>query len=133
MRSILLSVFIVAGIPVWAQGSPVLVSETIVDSDLAEMKISVTDINEPSYAPLQLKITVLCKDNRVNQNGKAPKVMNAIPQQAICAWGTHAYSAEKKVLAVKFSEAAIVVGDAPCEAQPTRAINIKKICARWNP
>lgn len=132
MRAILVSIMLLSVGTAWAQADAVMVNETITDSDLAEIKISVTDIGHPVFAPLQLKITVLCKDNRVNHAGPAPKPVNALPQQAICAWGTHAYSTDKKMLAIKFSEAAIVVGDSPCEAQPSKGLNIKKICARWN-
>lgn len=128
----ILSILLLSGISVWAQADANIVNETISDADLAEIRVVVTDIGEPVYAPLQLKISVLCKDNRVNKNGPAPRWTLAREAQAICAFGSHAYNADRKVLALKFSEAAIVVGDAPCEPQPAKSIDIKKACARWN-
>lgn len=132
MRSIISSILMVAGVSAWAQADAVMVNDTVSDADLAEIRITVKDIGEPSYAPLQLKVMVLCKDNRTNHYGNAPKWTAALAGRPICAWGTHAYNLDKKILALTFSEAAIVVGDAPCETQPAKPLDLKKICERWN-
>ena len=109
-----------------------IANEKVSDPDLAEIRISVTDYGEPVFAPYQMKITVLCKDNRMSKTATFPKWTLARPAQAICAWGSHNYDSSSKTLFVTIGEAAMVVGDAPCETAPPKSIDIKKVCARWN-
>ena len=132
MKKMSLCLVLFLGFSVWAQPDAVIANERISDPDLAELRISVTDFGEPVFAPLQMKIMVLCKDNRVSKTAALPKWTTARSAQAICAWGSHAYDQATKTLSLTFSEAAMVVGDAPCETAPPKSIDIKKVCARWN-
>jgi hypothetical protein len=121
-----------AGFSAYAQADAVIADEIVQDAELGDVKILVKDIGHPVYAPLQLYVSVLCKDNRVSKTAAVPKWEPARRTQAICAWGGHNYDASAKKLVINFSDAAIVVGDAPCEAQPPKSIDLRKACARWN-
>jgi hypothetical protein len=132
VRKLTLSFVLCLGLTAWARPDAVIADEKISDPELAEIRISVTDYGEPTFAPYQMKITVLCKDNRVSKTTVVPKWIPTRPAQAICAWGSHTYDSSSKKLSVTFSEAAMVVGDAPCETAPPKSMDIKKVCARWN-
>jgi len=135
MRSWIYSAVLFAAFSVWAGAGAdaVVVNETVPASDLAEISINVTDIGHPVYEPLQLNIHLLCKDHRTNRNSGGPKKTALVKHTKICAWGGHSYSQENKILTIRYATAAIVVGDAPCEMQPPKRFDIKKLCARWNP
>lgn len=114
-----------------AHAGPVIDNVSYTAGNLAEVRVLVKDVGEPVYEPLVLTINVLCKDNRLSKNSSVPHWLT-IKDESICAWGGQNFKAAKGQIIFHAAKSAIVIGDAPCEPQKPKALDLNKICERWN-
>ena len=110
--------------------SPIIANERVMDGDIAEIRVKVTDVGE-SANPLSVEVSILCIDKRASKTPTVPK-WTYIVDRTVCAWGGKEYDTATKELTLQVSVAKLMVGDTPCEPLPAKTFDLKKYCARWN-
>ena len=103
----------------------------IKDAELGTLRVQIIEIGEPIYQPLKMRVSVLCKDRRLQRNLIQPTWQDVMPVQSICDFRPHHYDSNKRQLTLHFTTSEPTSGQAKCDAGWSQNFNFSELCSAW--
>ena len=131
-RSIFIALIVFAN-TAFAQNRVLPLIPEIKEPGLGTIRVVITDLEHPAWAPHQLRIQVKCEDRRTRPNAVTPDWEELIEPVSICALRPAKYSPSTKTLTLQYRTSEPAPGQAKCNKEWGQDIPLKDVCARWQP
>ena len=93
---------------------------------IGSLRVEVKDLGEPVYRPLQLTISVSCKNKASGTKKVVPEILK---QESICDYRDAQYDERSKTLTIHYSTSEFSLEQAKCDGHWSQAFDLRELCS----